>query len=117
MVDSDSILPAVKPREQPPPAEVISELPSFEWDKMPRMLTRRIAENALDQAFLMCFDAVSGVIAEQRMGEKDLPQFLQVRAGKDFKAKELVLPPYSTQFCRFAGERTRCRHSEEVHET
>ena len=93
-VDSDILLPAGSTTEAPPDLE-ISELPPFQWNDLPDTATRRIAAYGLDQAMFMCFDAVNGVVVEQTMGAKELPHILHVKAIKDFKPRELVLPPYS----------------------
>ena len=93
-VDSDILLPAGSTTEAPPDLE-ISELPPFQWNDLPGTATRRIAAYGLDQAMFMCFDAVNGVVVEQTMGAKELPHILHVKAIKDFKPRELVLPPYS----------------------
>ena len=94
LVDSDILLPAGSTTEAPPDLE-ISELPPFQWNDLPDTATRRIAAYGLDQAMFMCFDAVNGVVVEQTKGAKDLPHILQVKASRDFKAKEFVLPPFS----------------------
>ena len=75
---------------------VVSTLPLFEWDNMVPTSTRRVAAWALDEAFIMSFEAVKGVQIE-KVGEKELPCVLQARASRAFNVGECVLLPFCVQ--------------------
>ena len=97
-VDSDILQPktveeAPKTVEEEP---VVSTLPLFEWDSMVPTSTRRVAAWALDEAFIMSFEAVKGVQIE-KVGEKEFPCVLQARASRAFNVGECVLFPFCVE--------------------
>jgi len=96
-VDSDMLQPVEKAAAPPAPeVEVVAPVPSFEWDNMVPVTTRRVACFALDEAFMIAFETTKGLQIE-KIGEKDCPCILRVRATRSFNIGECILVPFSLQ--------------------
>ena len=93
VVDSDILIPDEAKCEKV--IEAINELPPFEWDNLPNVSTRRVAETVLDQVFMPTFESVRNVTVEQYGDQHVLPYKLRVKAERDFKQNELVFSPFS----------------------
>ena len=97
-VDSDILTAVSRPDDSPKENQNHLVLTPFDWDKIGPFTTLRVAENSLVQVLFLCYDSIKGVQIEQISKVKDLPckelpVKLKVKAKKDFKVKELVLPP------------------------